>query len=104
MFAGLMSRCITPAPVHPRHGPGQRHRQPEQLVDGQRRRQRRPGSCRRRRPARSIRVPRRVHQLRDPLDPAQPLQHRRLVPQPALRVRPQRLLADHRASGEGTAE
>ena len=39
-------------------------------------------------------------QLRDPRDPAQPLQHRQLVPQPPLRVRPQRLLADDRAPGQ----
>ena len=101
MLAGLMSRCITPRRVHPRDRPGQRHRQPDQLVDGQRRRQ--PGQ-------RSVagvgqhdrpRVPRRR-------PPAAPPRRRHaaapacasLVAQPAVRVRPQRLLADDGPPGE----
>ena len=89
-----------PPAVHPRHRPGQLHREPDQVLDGQRRRQ--PGQAR----ATDVRqhdrprVPRRLHQLRDPRDAAQPLQDRQLVPQPPVRVRPQRLLADDRAPRE----
>ena len=100
MLAGVMSRCITPrrcipatarasataSPISSSTASGVAS--PARLVVagvGQHDR---------------VRVPRRVHQLRDPVDPAQPLQHRPLVPQPAVRVRPQRLLADHRAPGK----
>ena len=100
MFAGRDVAVHHTPPVHPRHRPGQPHRQPDQLVDGQRLRQ--PGQAR----AADVRqhdrprVPRRLHQLRHPVDTAQPLQDRQLVPQPPLRVRPQRLLADDRAPGK----
>ena len=89
-----------PPAVHPRHRPGQLHRQPDQVIDRQRLRQ--PGQARaaRVRQHDRPRVPRRLHQLRDPVDTAQPLQHRQLMPQPPLRVRSQRLLADDRAPRE----
>ena len=90
------------AAVHPRHRPGQLHRQLDQLVDGQRLRQlgqaRAAGVLQHDR----ARVRRRVHQLRDPADAAQPLEDRQFVPQPPLRVRSQRLLADDRAPGRNS--
>ncbi len=89
-----------PPAVHPRHRRRQLHRKPDQVIDRYRLRQ--PGQAR----AAGVRhhdrprIPRRLRQLRDPLATAQPLQHRHLMPQPAVRVWPQRLLADDRAPGK----
>jgi hypothetical protein len=89
-----------PPAVHPGDRPGQRHRKPDQVIGGQRLRQ--AGQAR----VTDVlhhdrsRVPRRIQQLRDSLDTAQPLEDRHLMPQPALCVRPQRLLADDRAPSE----
>jgi hypothetical protein len=41
-----------------------------------------------------------LDQLHDAVDAAQPLQHRYLMPQPLLRARTQRLLADAGAPGK----
>ena len=91
-----------PPAVHPRHRPGQLQPEPDHAIDGERLRQ--PGQARltRVRQHDRPRIPRRLRQLRDPGDTAQPLQHRHLMPQPALRVRPQRLLADDRAPGKNS--
>ena len=89
-----------PQAVHPRHRCGQLHRQAGQVAGRQRLGQSRQG------PAAGVRQhdrpgePRRVRQLHDPDGAAEPLQHRRLVPQPAFAVRAQRLLADDRVPGQ----
>ena len=71
-----------PPPVHPGHGPRQRHRQPDQLIDRQRLHQRRQARAADVRQHDRVRIPRRIHQLRDPVHPAQPLEHRPLMLQP----------------------
>ena len=86
-----------PPAVHRGHRTGQLHRQPDQLSDSQRLGHLRQAHATRVRHHDRTLVPRRLHQLRDPHHTAQPLQHRHLMPQPPLGVRPQRLLADHRA-------
>jgi hypothetical protein len=89
-----------PPAVHPRHRRRQLHRQPDQATGrqrlGQPRQARAAGVRHHDRP----RIPRRPRQLRHPRGTAQPVQHRHLMPQPAVRVRPQRLLADDRAPGK----
>ena len=89
-----------PRPVHPRHRPGQPQPQPGQLTGRQRRGH--PGQTDATRVRQHDRpgVPGRRRQLRDPFNAMQPLQHRRLMPQPPVRVRPQRLLTDDRALAE----
>ena len=89
-----------PRAVHPGHRPGQPGRQPGQLTGRQRPGQPSQAHAARIRQHDRARVPRRLRQLRDPFDTAQPLQHRPLVPEPAVRVRPQRLLADDRAPSQ----
>ena len=104
MLAGVMSRCITPRRCIPATARASSHGQPDQLIDGQWRGQPGQAGAAGVRQHDRPRVPRRLHQLRDARDTAQPLQHRHLVPQPPRRVRPQRLLADDRAPRQGTAE
>ena len=89
----------TPA-VHLRDRPGQVHRKPDQVIDGQRLRQLDRARAADVDQHDRARIRRRVRQLRDPRRAAQPLEHRQLVLQPPLRVRSQRLLADDRAAGE----
>jgi hypothetical protein len=86
-----------PPAVHPGNRPSQVQREPDQVVDGHG--QHLPGQARVARVHQQDRprVPRRLQHLRDAGDTAQPLQDRQLVPQPAVRVRSQRFLADGRA-------
>ena len=98
MLAGVMSRCITPRRCIPATARANPTASPisSSTASGFARLGQAGAAdvCQHDRP----RVPRRVQQLRDPDDTAQPLQHRHLVPQPPRRVRAQRLLADDRAS------
>ena len=79
MFPGAMSRCITPRPCMAASA-GQLHGQRDQLVGVERLRQ--LGEARATRVLHHDRVgvSRRVRQLRDAFDAAQPLEHRDLVP------------------------
>jgi hypothetical protein len=86
-------------PVHPRHRLGQPHRQPDQDINRQRLGQPRQAGAPDVRQHDGPRVSGRL-QLRYSRDVAQPLQHGPLVPQPALGVRPQRLLPDDRAPSQ----
>ena len=85
-----------PPPVHPGHGPRQRHREPDQVIDRQRLHQRRGARAANVGEHDRVRIPRSIHRLRDPVQPAQALEHRPLMLEPPDRVRPQRLLTDHR--------
>jgi hypothetical protein len=80
---------------------GQLHGKPHQIVDGERLRQRGEARATRVLHHDRVRVLRRVYQSRDPFDAAQPLEHPDLVPEPARRVRSQRLFADDRPPVEG---
>jgi hypothetical protein len=89
-----------PTAVHPRHRPGQCYPQPGQFVTDQRLCRRCQVRVSRVRNHERPRVLRRIQQLHEPVDPAEALQHRHLVPQPVLGVRTERLLADDGALGE----
>jgi hypothetical protein len=88
------------AAVHGGQRSGQLHGQLGQLVGPERLRQ--LGEARATRVLHHDRVAvlRRVHQLRHAVGAAQPLEHPDLVPESALRVRSQRLLADDRPPAE----
>ena len=76
-------------PMHPRHRPSQPHRQPDHLIDHQRLHQPRQTHPTNIRHHDRPRIPRRLHQLSDPLDATQPLENRYLVLEPAQGVRSQ---------------
>jgi hypothetical protein len=91
------------AAVHLGHRPGQLRGKLDLLADGEQGRPlseaRVPGVLHDDR----VRVIRRVDQLGDPRNAAEPFEHRDLVSEPVVCVRSQRLLADHRAPGYSEA-
>ena len=89
-----------PPGVHPRHCPGQPRRHVRQLSRRQGFRHSGQGDLAGIGEHHRHRILLRLRQLRHPGHRAQLLQHHRLMPRPGLRVRPQRLLADHRAPGQ----
>ena len=86
--------------VHARHRAGQRHCQPDEVVGGQRFGQSRQARVAGVRQHDRPRVPQALRQLGDPRDTTQPGQHGHLMPQPAYRIRPQRLLTDDCATSK----
>ena len=87
-----------PPPVHPGHRPGQPQPQPNQIVHRQRRGHRGQAQVTGIRQHQCARE-RLLRQLRHPGHTPQPLQHRQLMAQPAIRVRPQQLFTNDGSPG-----